>query len=43
MKSDLENNIRDVIAKTKVHKDTFAVPELVRILRMNWLKKTTQI
>ena len=39
MKSDLENNIRDVIAKTKVHKDTFAVPELVRILRTELAKE----
>ena len=39
MKSDLENNIRDVIAKTKVHKDTFAVPELVRILRIELAKE----
>ena len=39
MKSDLEKNIRDVIAKTKVHKDTFAVPELVRILRTELAKE----
>ncbi len=39
MKSDLEKNIRDVIAKTKVHKDTFAVPELVRILRAELAKE----
>ena len=39
MKSDLEKNIRDVIAKTKVHKDTFAVPELVRILRIELAKE----
>jgi AcrR family transcriptional regulator len=39
MKSDLEKNIRDVIAKTKVHKDTFAVPELIRILRTELAKE----
>lgn len=39
MKSDLEKNIRDVIAKTKVHKDTFAVPELIRILRAELAKE----
>ena len=39
MKSDLEKNIRDVISKTKVHKDTFAVPELVRILRAELAKE----
>lgn len=40
MKSDLEKNIRDVISKTKVHKDTFAVPELIRILRAQLAQKT---
>ena len=39
MKSDLEKNIRAVISKTKVHKDTFAVPELVRILRTELAKE----
>jgi AcrR family transcriptional regulator len=39
MKSDIEKNIRDVISKTKVHKDTFAVPELVRILRTELAKE----
>ncbi|MGO9567047.1 MAG: TetR/AcrR family transcriptional regulator [Desulfomonilaceae bacterium] len=39
MKSDLEKNIRAVISKTKVHKDTFAVPELVRLLRAELAKE----
>jgi AcrR family transcriptional regulator len=39
MKSDLEKKIRAVISKTKVHKDTFAVPELVRILRTELAKE----
>ncbi len=39
MKSELEKNIRDVISKTKVHKDTFAVPELVRILQAELTKE----
>ncbi len=39
MKSELEKNIRDVISKTKLHKDTFAVPELVRILQAELTKE----
>lgn len=39
MKSELEKNIRDVISKTKLHKDTFAVPELVRILQAELSKE----
>jgi AcrR family transcriptional regulator len=33
MESELEAQVLAVIAKTKAHKDTFAVPELVRILK----------
>jgi AcrR family transcriptional regulator len=39
LKSDLEKNIRNVISKTKLHKDTFAVPELVRILKAELAKE----
>jgi AcrR family transcriptional regulator len=39
LKSDLEKNIRNVISKTKLHKDTFAVPELIRILQAELAKE----
>ena len=39
MPSDLERTIRNVVSKTKVHKDTFAVPELVRILQAELAKE----
>jgi AcrR family transcriptional regulator len=39
LKSELEKNIRNIISKTKVHKDTFAVPELARILQAELAKE----
>lgn len=38
MKSNLEKDVRDVVFKTKVHKDTFAVPQLIRILETELAK-----
>jgi AcrR family transcriptional regulator len=36
---DLEKRINTVIAKTKVHKDTFAIPALIKILNAELQKK----
>ncbi|MDQ7785289.1 MAG: TetR/AcrR family transcriptional regulator [Desulfomonilaceae bacterium] len=40
MKEPYEKNIQDIVSQTKAHKDTFAVPELIDLLKQELDKKS---